>query len=146
MRALVTGVDGSGRSCVARVIELERPTTGLTQQTVYVTEESPPPGGAPGSGQQLDLGIAPGVVHWAVTHWAPHFEGGYNQTNTVDFDTVLAGSIDLILDDGVHELNTGDCVLVNGVAHAWRGGRDGGTLAVVLVGSDAKLDATIGGH
>ena len=56
------------------------------------------------------------------------------QTYTVDFDTVLSGSIELILDDGVHPLKAGDHVMVTGVDHAWCAGPDGCRMSIVSLG------------
>jgi quercetin dioxygenase-like cupin family protein len=53
----------------------------------------------------------------------------------VDFDSILGGSLELILDDGVHILQAGDCVIINGIDHAWRAGPDGCTMAVLMLGA-----------
>jgi hypothetical protein len=58
-----------------------------------------------------------------------------HQTDTLDFDLVVAGSMDLVLDDGPHHLGVNDCVVVTGVDHAWRAGPDGCTLSVFLLGT-----------
>jgi uncharacterized cupin superfamily protein len=58
-----------------------------------------------------------------------------HQTNTVDFDIVVAGSVELILDDGTHLLETGDCAVITGVDHAWRAGSSGCTVSAVAVGT-----------
>jgi quercetin dioxygenase-like cupin family protein len=58
-----------------------------------------------------------------------------HQTPTVDFDSVLAGSIELLLDDGAHLLEVGDCVVVNGVDHGWRAGDQGVAMAVLMLGA-----------
>jgi mannose-6-phosphate isomerase-like protein (cupin superfamily) len=58
-------------------------------------------------------------------------------TDTVDFEYVLSGSIDLELDNGetVH-LTPGDTVVQNGTRHAWRNrGSEPCQLVVVLVGA-----------
>ena len=52
---------------------------------------------------------------WATVH----------HTDSIDCHTVIRGSCALILDDGDHWLEAGDCVIVNGVDHAWRTGPDG---------------------
>ena len=46
---------------------------------------------------------------------------GMHTTQTVDIDVIISGEVDLELDDGkeVH-MKAGDCVIMNGVRHAWR--------------------------
>lgn len=45
--------------------------------------------------------------------------GGWHRTDTLDFAVVLEGEIDLELDDGIHRLGPGDCVVQTGVRHRW---------------------------
>lgn len=61
-----------------------------------------------------------------------------HHTDSVDFDVVLEGSVDLILDDGAHPLQRGDSVVMTGVDHAWRAGQDGCVLAASNVGSTRR--------
>jgi quercetin dioxygenase-like cupin family protein len=74
-------------------------------------------------------------MRWVVAEWVPGFEYGMHHTDTIDFDVVLAGSVELTLDDGVHPMGVGDCVVVTGVDHAWRAGPDGCTLSVLSLGT-----------
>jgi hypothetical protein len=60
-----------------------------------------------------------------------------HHTDTVDFDTLLEGSLELQLDDGTHPLNVGDCVIVAGVDHAWKSGPEGCRLSVAMVATPA---------
>ena len=62
---------------------------------------------------------------------------GMHTTDTVDFDVVLSGEVDLELDDGadVH-LRQGDCVVQNGTRHAWHNRSDQPcVMAVAIVGA-----------
>ena len=65
-----------------------------------------------------------------------------HHTDTIDYDIVLAGSVELILDDGAHLLGPGDCVVITGVDHAWRAGPDGVILSVALIGSTRPVPDT----
>ena len=56
-------------------------------------------------------------------------------TDTIDCHTIVAGSIDLILDDGPHHLDVGDAAVVAGVDHGWRAGPAGATLSIVILGT-----------
>ena len=137
MRRLVTGVDGTGRSCVVEEADLAFPEAmpGIGLETMCATTESPPPPRPEGHAGFLDLGIAPGLVRWMVLEYGPGMTFDLHHTDTLDFDIVLAGSVELTLDDGVHELRPGDCVVMTGVDHGWRAGRDGCRLSVVAIGT-----------
>ena len=67
--------------------------------------------------------------------WAPDWASPFHHTDTFDFDVVVAGSVELLLDDGPHLLEIGDCVVVTGVDHAWKAGPAGATLSVVCLGT-----------
>jgi quercetin dioxygenase-like cupin family protein len=70
-----------------------------------------------------------------VVHFPPGASSELHHTDTVDYDVVLAGSIDLILDGGNHRLEAGDCTVITGIDHNWQAGPDGCTLSVTLLGS-----------
>jgi hypothetical protein len=71
-----------------------------------------------------------------ITRWDPEGEGtAFHQTDSIDFDLVVEGSIELRLDDGDHSLVAGDCVVVTGVGHAWRAGPEGCVMSVVVIGT-----------
>jgi len=55
--------------------------------------------------------------------------------DTLDLETVLTGSVDLLLDDGVHHLEEGDMVVMTGVDHAWKAGPDGCRINAILIGT-----------
>jgi quercetin dioxygenase-like cupin family protein len=57
-----------------------------------------------------------------------------HHTDTVDFDLVVEGTIELILDDGAHALQSGDCVFMTGVDHGWRAGPAGCILSGTSLG------------
>ncbi|ORW53845.1 hypothetical protein AWB90_01750 [Mycobacterium paraense] len=83
----------------------------------------------------LDLVVAPGALRWAAIEYAPGAEFAMHHTDTVDFDVVLSGSVDLILDDGAHRLAVGDGVVITGVDHAWLAGPQGCRLSVLTIGA-----------
>jgi quercetin dioxygenase-like cupin family protein len=43
--------------------------------------------------------------------------------------------MELTLDDGTHLLEAGDCVVINGVDHAWRAGPEGCTMGFAVYGT-----------
>ncbi len=135
MRRVVTAVDADGHSCVVEEAELGAPDEQLLQVGIFATDTVMPGPRPAGRGADLDLGVPPGHTRWLVVHWPPDATAHLHHTDTLDYDTVLAGSIDLILDDGDHHLDPGDCVVVTGVDHNWRAGPEGCTLSVVLLGA-----------
>jgi quercetin dioxygenase-like cupin family protein len=83
---------------------------------------------------------APGATKWILTEMGPDLGAPMHATPTVDYAVVIAGQVELGLEDGGVTLHAGDAVLVNGVRHSWRAGPDGCVLATVLVGlrADAR--------
>jgi hypothetical protein len=83
----------------------------------------------------MDLEVPPGIARWMLVHFGPGVERPMHHTDTVDFDTIIFGSVEIILHDGPHRLEPGDCVVVTGVDHGWRAGPQGCTASVVVVGT-----------
>ena len=143
MRQIVTGVDADGRSCVIA----EHPqgvasndftsSSGdrMSSYTAFETASSPAPPRPAGNGQFMDLEVPVGFLRFSVVHWPPGAENPMHHTDSIDFDTVLEGSIDIILEDGRHHLEVGDAVIVTGVDHAWEAGPSGATLSVFVLGT-----------
>jgi quercetin dioxygenase-like cupin family protein len=138
MRRLITGVDAAGRSCIIRETEFATPATAPPMELIHQTESVPPPARPAGSGEQHDLGVPPGIARWIFVQFQPGQRSRVHHTDTIDFDTIIAGQVDLLLDDGAHRLGPGDCVVVNGVDHAWQAGPDGCTSSVVVIGTPPR--------
>jgi quercetin dioxygenase-like cupin family protein len=136
-RFLVTGVDASGRSCAARdeQVTLDAALEGLRYAMLYASPTLPTISTGGGrAADTLELAVAAGGMDWKVLDYAPGMAFTMHHTDTVDFDTVLSGSIELLLDDGSHPLVAGDHVLVTGVDHAWRAGPDGCRISILSLG------------
>ena len=108
---------------------------GLAVDALFKTIETPLPSRPDGRGDLIDLGIAPGQCSWSLWRQDAGAQVTVHHTDTVDFDLIVAGTVELVLDDGPHALDTGDCVVMTGVDHAWRAGPDGCRLSAVLVGT-----------
>ena len=147
MRLLVTGVDASGRSCAAQ----DRPVApqgdvglgGILYSVLYPADSLPSiEGGGGRVADFLDLAVPPGSMRWTLIEYAPSAGFSMHHTDTVDFDVVLSGSVELLLDDGAHLLTVGDSAVVTGVDHAWRAGPEGCRLNIMTIGiSPPNLDA-----
>jgi quercetin dioxygenase-like cupin family protein len=131
---MVTGTGPDGRSCVVGEAEIPPGADPVAVHSLYKTGSRPSPRPS-GHADTRDLGVAPGAAEWLVVDWAPNTEAPMHHTDTLDFDLVVEGSIEVILDDGPHLLEAGDCVVITGVDHAWRAGPAGCRLSVALVGT-----------
>ena len=103
-------------------LALDQLAPGFAMAIPYATTATPPPARPAGAAPLIDQGIAPGVVRWMVVDLGPGIETPTHHTDTLDLQTVLSGSVDLVLDDGAHHLEPGDLVVLTGVDHAWRAG------------------------
>lgn len=136
VRRLITGTDDEGRSSVVARIENDTAGSGPSPPMAAVFERRSvaTASRASGSAPLIELGVEPGDVRWIAVNFEPAGEAPVHHTDTIDFTTVLSGSIELLLDDGDHVLRAGDSIVVNGIDHGWRAGPEGCTMNVVLVG------------
>jgi quercetin dioxygenase-like cupin family protein len=111
---------------------------GLSATTLYALSAYPNVDSRGRAGETFDLDLPPSATRWMIIEYLPHRAFRLHHTNSVDFDIVLAGTVELVLDDGVHLMRAGDCVVVTGVDHAWRAGPDGCRLSVMSIGAHAE--------
>jgi len=137
MRLLITGVDAAGKSCVLRQddVTMNSIGPGFAMGIPYTTTESPLPARPQGNAELIDQSLEPGYVRWIIVDYEPNAQTPVHHTDTFDLETVINGSIDLILDDGTHHLETGDMVVMTGVDHAWKAGPDGCRINAILIGT-----------
>lgn len=137
MRLFITGVDADGKSCIVSCdeVEINSVAPGFGIGIPFNTTQSPPPARPQGNADLIDQFLEPGHVRWMVVDQGPNTETPKHHTDTLDLETVISGSVDLILDDGVHHLEAGDMVVMNGVDHAWKAGPDGYRMTAVLIGT-----------
>jgi quercetin dioxygenase-like cupin family protein len=57
-----------------------------------------------------------------------------HKTETIDYDVLIDGQLDLVLEAEEFRLEPGDCVVIPNVKHGWHAGPDGATLIVFAVG------------
>ena len=142
MKILVTGIDDAGRTCVLKNTNVEAAVETMGGEQIFQVAHIPPTipsesaaGFVPAGSWTNDMPPRPGEVTWMAVQFPPNGSFDRHQTPTIDFDSILAGSLELTLDDGVHKLDVGDCVVMAGIDHAWRAGEDGCTMAVVMLGA-----------
>ena len=138
MRLLVTGVDASGRSCAAQdgpvALQGDASPRGVLYSVLYAGPSAPSINSGGRVADFLDLVVPPGSMRWTLIEYAPGAGFSMYHTDTIDFDVVLSGSVELILDDGAHLLTVGDTAVVTGVDHGWRAGPEGCLLNVMTIG------------
>jgi hypothetical protein len=126
-----------------------RATAGNDRGTlceVWETREVPPTIERPRSFELHPSSCAPGGSKWLILGWQPNVVRDTVRTNTLDYDTVLDGSCELLLETANVSLEVGDSVMIPGTVHGWRAGPDGVVLSVVLIGLDPdETSATSGG-
>jgi quercetin dioxygenase-like cupin family protein len=138
-RLLITGNDDAGRSCVVEEVALGSQSAegGFSAMVAYTGPPGAPPTSAPGTSDHLEIGLPPGQVQWMIVDYEPGQSFPMHFTRTIDLDTVLRGSVELELADGVHPLGVGDCVMIPGIDHAWKAGDGGCRLGVTFIGTHA---------
>lgn len=136
MRLLITGVNDDGRSCVVEdrtPSEVPFEGNGIIVVQAAKTSSSPPPPRPRGQGHHIDVKAIPGTAGWNFIKFPAQTTTGVHNTDSLDFNVILEGSVDLILDDGPHRLGPGDAAVINGVDHGWQTGDSACRMSVVVI-------------
>jgi quercetin dioxygenase-like cupin family protein len=131
------GVDSHSLTGRTAVDGFDPPTPGEVVTTeLWATHPGEPPGGFDPveRGVGFDVETLPGATKWRLVVMGAGWQAPMHRTVTVDYDIVLAGQLELVLDEGSVMLGPGDMVMLPGVNHAWKAGPEGATLAVAMVG------------
>ena len=136
MRILITGTDADGRSCAVSHDEPTFAPLGPGFSFAHLYETAGPPGPrAVGAAGLDERGLGPEGGSWRPADHGPGADTPHHQTDSWDFEVLLAGSVTLTLDDGPHEIHAGDCILMTGVDHTWKAGPEGARISVVCLGT-----------
>jgi hypothetical protein len=143
-----------------------RKATGLTSTLLWVTDGSPADNSGGADCADRDIGVAPpprGSI-FRVVDFPPASEvgavdnaamlremgiagGGHadprhatmHRTRSIDYAVVIAGEIDLLLDDSEVHLKAGDVLVQRGTNHAWvNRGRESCRIGFVLIDAEAQ--------
>jgi hypothetical protein len=139
VKLVIVELDAEGRSSASasRIVGTagDVPVVGgFAVEELWSTPSHPPALVEPRSALgEFDVGAVPGGTRWLRVSCEPGATFEMHRSATVDYDVVLSGRLDLLLEDGVIALDPGDAVLLRGHVHGWRGGPDGATYAVVLL-------------
>jgi quercetin dioxygenase-like cupin family protein len=82
-----------------------------------------------------DVECPPGGTRCRLVRYGPGLSAPLHRTATLDYDVVLSGSVDLLLEDGTEVAMTAyDVVVIPGIVHGWRAGPAGCTMFIVMSG------------
>jgi quercetin dioxygenase-like cupin family protein len=115
---------GQGASRLIDAFRIDGPLAPVTEATSVWRDPA-----------EFGVHVRPGQASWSVFRQAPGEHHALHHTDTIDLDTVLAGSVRLTAGGVDTELHAGDCVLLAGVPHSWLAGDDGCVLSVVFLGA-----------
>ena len=124
VRRVVTGHDEKGKATVLideisdNVIS-RRP--GQESTVIWATDRHPPDLGAPDDiSATVNQTTVPNGTVFRISRLEPGVAPRMHRTESLDYAIVLAGEVDMTLDDGktVH-LKTGDVVVQRGTIHNW---------------------------
>ncbi len=124
VRRVVTGHDAHGRAVIAidettKNVVSSRP--GISASVVWTTEGFPADnsGADDGSARKVSTAHPNGTV-FRVIEFSPGATPRMHRTDSIDYAVVIAGEIDMQLDDG-HEvhLQAGDVLVQRGTIHNW---------------------------
>lgn len=141
IRRVVTGHDAAGKAVV--IFDSEAPNvkhrpSRLVSTLLWVTDESPAEAASRDRAAR-EIGIPPpenGSI-FRVVDFPPGARGEMHRTRSIDYAVVLAGEIDMLLDDSEVHLRAGDVLVQQATRHAWANrGRENCRIAFIL------LDAT----
>ena len=123
VRRVVTGHDPSGRAIVtideiARNLVSRRP--GHAACVVWTTDASPADnsGSADEALRPVGTTLANGTV-FRIISFAPGVAPRMHRTSSIDYAIVMAGEIDMQLDDTEVHLQAGDVLVQRGTIHNW---------------------------
>jgi len=116
-------------------------SSGIVLQEVWATPPAPFEFEANPDPSNLMTQVIPGATRWIMTEIpadsATASAPVVHATNSVDFVTVVSGSVDLITADRTVELGPGDCVVQLGAEHAWQNrGSAPCVMSVIMLGTD----------
>jgi len=123
----VTGHDSNG---VAKVLHhgvaqnVRRPRTGVASTLLWSTDGMPVQNTLGDNVEDMgerNLPVAPppNGTRFIILEFAPGIGSPMHSTNTIDYITVMEGSVDMELPDKTLKLTAGDTLIQRGTIHAW---------------------------
>ena len=138
IRRVVTGHDNTGRAIV-KIDEIHRNLSsnrpGATSCVVWTTEGFPVnnDGQADDSTRPTGTTLANGTV-FRILQLNPGVSPRNHRTDSIDYAVVMAGEVDMVLDDATVTLRAGDVLVQRGTIHNWiNRGTEPCVIAFVLI-------------
>ena len=123
IRRVVTGHDAQGKATVlidepVKNVFSQRP--GAQFSVIWSTEELPAnnDGSEDPSAKKIGTTIAGGSV-FRIVSFGPGVAPRNHRTDSIDYAVVMAGEIDMHLDDEMVHLKAGDVLVQRGTVHNW---------------------------
>ena len=139
VRRVVTGHDANGKAIVqidemAQNLISNRPGA---ESTVVWTTQGFPADNLAGAQEDLKQTTLGGGTVFRVLQLSPGVAARNHRTDSIDYAVVMAGEIDMVLDDTTVRLKAGDVLVQRGTIHNWiNNGTEPCTIAFALI--DAK--------
>jgi hypothetical protein len=141
VRLIVARSYDDGRSYAADVQVLTtEPASDIDISVLAATGTVPPVAMPAAVGAFMDNSPPPGILQWKLARFPPGHRYPTHFTDSIDFHTVVSGSITLGLADGSYPLLAGDCAVVVGVDHDWAVGPEGCAMLMMRVGTASRRD------
>jgi hypothetical protein len=139
MRSLIAGTDDTGRSCIVTELPIKdydvHRSGPSARIDVFKLAETPAPAPLSTRAAYHDTGLAPGHMDVCVLQMPASIEHRYHYTDTLNLHVIVAGSVEVLLDDGPHQLDMGDSLVLPPVDHGWRAGPNGCTQTIMNLGT-----------
>lgn len=144
VRRVVTGHDAHGKA-VVRIDDVGAHVTsrrpGVSTQLIWTTNDLPVhfvEDGEDKGAREIGTTITNGSV-FRVIEFAPGCAPRNHRTDSIDYAVVIAGEIDMEMDDTVVHLRAGDVLVQRGTIHNWvNKGTAPCVIAFVLISSDGN--------
>ena len=145
-RRIVTGHDGNGRATITSdATYRSQPIAigGAEFALIWTTAAVPADNNDPTDGRERDAGLtlnAGSVIR--IVDFVPGGESPFHRTKSIDYGIVLAGAIELELDDGIKTIAAAHSIIVQrGTNHKWRNpsATEFARVAFVLIEAPAYL-------
>lgn len=149
VRRVVTGHDAAGKAVVIddkAIDPVAIPSGDAAFALIWTTATAPVDNDDATDGATREVGLAlPGGSVLRVVDMLPGKTAPMHRTNSLDYGVVIAGAIELILDDGVRvRIEAGGIIVQRGTIHSWHNPSADVTARIAFILLDAS-PATVDG-